>query len=95
MILTIKDALENATSLPVKPFGTDTIEECICYKWYSVSDDGAIAQKRLELRLITFDMAEAEARRQQIINALVPIGDTCKIAGIYDCKLNGGGVEKE
>lgn len=91
MITDIITALDDATSLPIKPLYTDTIENCIVYNYYPTSDDGAVQQARLELRLITNTMANGELYRIKILQALVPIGDNTNIDGIYKCVLNGGG----
>ena len=95
MIRSIITALEKATSLPVKPLDTDTIEDCIVYRIYPNKDDGATSQQKIELRLITETLAEAAVYRKQIIKALVPTGDNQTITGIYKCILNGGGQLKE
>lgn len=81
----------SALSIPVKPLFTDSIEDCIVYTYNSLTDDGATAQKNLELRLITKTYENAEVMRKKIIELLVPIGDSIKIDGIYSCVLNGGG----
>lgn len=92
MITRIISALELATSLPVIPLFTKTIENQIVYNHYPVADNGAKSQQRLQLRLITKTYSEAESYRKQIIGALVPVGDNILIDGITSCELNGGGV---
>ncbi len=91
MIKKIISALEEATSLPVKPVFTTSIGNQIIYNHYPVNDNGAKSLQRLELRLITKTYSEAESYRKQIIGALVPVGDNKLIDGITSCELNGGG----
>lgn len=91
MIKKIITALENATSLPVKPMFTTEIGNQIVYSHYSVLDNGARSQQRLEIRLITTSYSDAESYRKRIIGALVPVGDNILIDGITSCELNGGG----
>ena len=91
MITNIITAWETATGLSVKPFYTTSKSDCIVYNWYSLADDGAVANKKLELRLITSTYANAESKRKKIIECLVPTGDNIKINGLFECVLNGGG----
>lgn len=91
MIRSIISALQTATGLPVKPVFTTELDNQIIYNHYSVLDNGARSQHRLEIRLITHTYSEAESYRKQIIGALVPIGDEILIDGIVACELNGGG----
>lgn len=88
----IISAIETATSLPVKPFGTKTIENCIVYKFNTVTDNGIVAQIRLELNIITKTIAEAASIEAAIKSALVTVGDTKKIAGFNSAAVNGGGT---
>lgn len=93
MILTLLRILEEATNLKAYPLFTDSaIKDCIVYKANVISDDGAKARHRLELRLITHTVSEAERLKPIIINALVNIGDNMKIDGIYEGNMNGGGT---
>lgn len=87
-------ALEAATSLSIKPFGTDAIEDCICYSSYVISDNGAVKQEKLELRLITKTITEAERIKPIIISTLVTVGDNKKL-NYLGCELNGGGTLKD
>lgn len=91
MLKEIIAKLKESTNLPVKPFGTKEIENCIVYTYNPSSDNGALSQSRLELRLITKDIETAETYKKLIINTLVTVGDEQKIDGIYQCNLNGGG----
>lgn len=87
-------AIETATQIPVKPFGTETIEKCICYTIYPISDDGVVAQDRLELRLITNTLSEADELKKAILKILLTIGDTEKY-NYKSCIVNGGGQLKD
>ena len=84
-------ALETATNIAMLPFGTDTVEKsCIVYKNSTISDNGAVRQDKLELRLITHTLAEAEEIKPLILSTLITIGDNSKL-GYLSCELNGGG----
>ena len=87
VIATITSA---AGSIPVKPYGTNTNEEAVCYAFSPISDDGAVSVRRLELRIISRTIAGTEGIRQSLINALVTVGDEPK-NGYLSCYLNGGG----
>lgn len=79
-----------AGELPVKPYGTDINEEAVCYTISPVSDDGAVAIRRLEVRIITRTVALAQKLQSSILSALVTVGDNPK-NGYNSCYLNGGG----
>lgn len=79
-----------AGELPVKPYGTDINEECVCYAFSPISDDGAVAVRRLELRIITRTIAKTEEVRPKILSTLVTVADNPK-HGYLRCYLNGGG----
>lgn len=92
MILKLIRILEEATNLKAYPLFTDSIKDCLVYKANVISDNGAVARHRLELRLITHTVSEAERLKPIIIDALVNIGDNMKIEGIYEGNMNGGGT---
>ena len=94
MIDKILDVIESATSLHPEPFDIDSVRNGITYKYYTSTDDGAVARKRLELTLITLTLEDADKYRKEIINALVTSGDESKLDGIYKCVQNGGGTLK-
>jgi hypothetical protein len=50
-------AIEQATGLPVRPFFSDTIEDCVTYTIVPYSDSGAVAVTKLKLRIITKTLA--------------------------------------
>lgn len=87
--------LEQETNLPVKPFGIDSLDECIIYTMVPQTDDGAVQTWRLELRLITKTLARADELKTKILSALVNKGDSQKINGILNCELNGGGCMED
>lgn len=90
MLPTIIKAIEGVVDIPVRPYGIDNIEEAICYTYDPQTDDGAVATARLEIRIITRDIAKAERLRKSIISALVTVADNPK-NGYNSCRLNGGG----
>lgn len=83
-------AIEQATSLPVRPLFSDTIEDCVTYKIVPHSDNGAVAVTQLELRIITKTLAASQTAKSAILSALVTVGDQSKL-GYNQCYLNGGG----
>lgn len=93
-MIEIINALAAATSLPIKPFGTDNIEDCICYSSYTLSDKGTVRQDKLELRLITKSLADAERLKPIILSTLVTVGDNKKL-NYLGCELNGGGTLRD
>ena len=90
MLAKVIEVLKKTVDVPVHPYGTNIVEECVCYTWSPVSNDGAVENNRLELRLITRTVAKAEQLRKSILSALVTVGDEPK-NGYNSCYLNGGG----
>ena len=94
MITDIVTALKSATSLPVYPFWTDELKECIVYEWTPRSDDGSVQAAQLLVRVKAKDMATAEATAVNVKKALVNIGDGSPVDGLTACEQNGGGTLK-
>lgn len=94
MLKNILGALEAATGIPVKPFGTDSSKDCIIYRWSCQRDDGCLAQYRLELRLITKTVKAAQQNEKKIRRALVDLGDTHRLTGA-SIEQNGGGTLRD
>lgn len=96
MLLKLINALQLATGITLEPFGaTSTSGNHIVYNSYPISDDGAVCQSRLELRLITHSAEQAELLKQKVISAIVTVGDNTEIDGINEVRLNGGGQLKD
>ena len=76
---------------PVKPFGTDTIEDCILYKLIPLNNDGVIEQDRLEITAISTDLLKAQQIIDKVKDALLTIGDAKFNNEILEISLNGGG----
>lgn len=76
---------------PVRPFGTDKIEDCIIYNIVPVSNDGAVQQDRLEITVISKDLLTAQRMLEQVKKVLLTVGDTKFNNDILDISLNGGG----
>ena len=93
MITDIVSALESATKLPVYPFWTDELKECIVYEWTPRSDDGNKQNAQLMVRIKTKTMAAAVEYAQDVKSALISLGDT-QVNGAW-CKQNGGGTLKD
>ena len=79
------DEISGQKPLPLK---TDKAEKCLVYKFWQ----SAAYTYRLELRVIDFTLAGAEAASAAIIKGICNFGDTNKIQGIPSIVLNGGGV---
>ena len=92
MITDIVSALESATKLPVYPFWTDELKECIVYEWTPRSDDGNKQRAQLMIRIKTKTMACAESLATTVKQTLVSLGDEKKNDAW--CKQNGGGTLK-
>ena len=92
MITDIVSALESATKLPVYPFWTDELKECIVYEWTPRSDDGNKQRAQLMIRIKTKTMARAESLATTVKQTLVSLGDEKKNDAW--CKQNGGGTLK-
>lgn len=88
----ILELIKEATGIDAIPIHTESVaNDTICYKDYSLSDDGVISRHRVELRIITKEYARADIIRAQLINALVTRGDDNLTQNILSCALNGGG----
>lgn len=92
MITDIVSALTSATRLPVFPFWTEELKECIVYEWTPRSDDGNKQVAQLMVRIKTKTMADAETYAVAVKSALISLGDT-QANGAW-CKQNGGGTLK-
>ena len=92
MITDIVSALESATKLPVYPFWTDELKECIVYEWTPRSDDGNKQRAQLMIRIKTKPMARAESLATTVKQTLISLGDEKKNDAW--CKQNGGGTLK-
>ena len=90
-MIRIINELDNVLSVPLLPFETNKIQDCVCYKYYCDGDNGAVAQYRLELRIISKTVARATDIRNEILQALVTVADNEKL-GYKSCELNGGGT---
>lgn len=87
-MLRVLKEIEAATGLKPIPLQTNKAEKCIVYKSWQT----AAFAYRLELRVIDFSLAGAEATTAVIIQAINSTGDVNKIVGIPSIVLNGGGV---
>lgn len=76
---------------PLRPFGTETIENCIVYNLVPLTGDGVKEQSRLEITVISRGMQEGLAILEQIKSVLLTLGDEPLTSGILSVALNGGG----
>ena len=93
MITNLVSALTSATKLPVYPFWTDELKECIVYEWTPRSDDGSKQSAQLMVRIKTKTMARAESIAKTVKSILISVGDE-KMNDAW-CKQNGGGTLKD
>jgi len=91
MIITTLYNVLISLGYPVKPFGTDTIEDCILYKLVPVTCDGIIQQDRLEITAISTNLLTAQQILEDIKSVLLTVGDTQFNDDILEISLNGGG----
>jgi len=91
MIITTLYKILLSLGYPVKPYATDTIEDCILYKLVPVSNDGVKQQDRLEITVISTNLLTAQQMIEKIKCALLTIGDTQFNNDILEISLNGGG----
>lgn len=84
-------AIKDATSIAPQAFQTDKVgQPAITYSFYRASDNGAVAQYRLQVRVFGRTMKEAIELEQKITDSLVTVGDERR----FDCTIesNGGGT---
>lgn len=82
--------IEEATAIAPRAFQTDKVgEPSIVYSFYRASDNGAVAQYRLQLRVFGRTMSEAAELEQKASKALITVGDETS----FGCSIesNGGG----
>ena len=87
-MLRVLNKINEITNLKPIPLKTTKAEKCIVYKFWQT----AAYTYRLELRVIDFTMAEAEATAAAITKNICNFGDSNKISGIPSIVLNGGGI---
>lgn len=87
-MLRVLNKIEEMTEMKPIPLKTTEAEKCIVYKFWQT----AAYTYRLELRVIDFTLAGAEATSAAIIKAICDFGDSNKIDRIPSIVLNGGGV---
>lgn len=94
-MLNVISKIKEATGLNVYAFAAPRVEECVVYKYTSISDDGVTERARLEVRVIAFTLAEAIEIEKAIKQSLLFKGDGSKIQGIVKIDSNGGGCLEE
>lgn len=97
-LFALKPVIEDALAplhMPLKPIGTEEIEDCVCYIIYTEEDNGAVRQDRLELRIISFDLDTIYKTENALKNALISIGDNKKISKFESIAVDGGGLFKD
>lgn len=98
VLINLINAIETALTplnLPLKPFGTFEVEDCVCYTFYNENDNGCVRNDRLELRVIAYQMDTLFEAETAIKQALVSVGDIGKISGIKSIEENGGGLMQD
>lgn len=83
-------AIEDATGIAPKAFQTDEVgKPAIVYSYYRATDNGAVAQWRLQVRVFGRTMREAVETEEKVSDALVTLGDDTR----FGCSIesNGGG----
>ncbi|MBM6776024.1 hypothetical protein H7U34_01840 [Collinsella tanakaei] len=83
-------AIKDATSIAPQAFQTDSVgKPAITYSFYRATDNGAVAQWRLQVRVFGRNMREAVEIEEKLSDALVTLGDETR----FGCSIesNGGG----
>ena len=91
MILSEILSLLEPLGYPLRPFGTEVIENCIVYNFIPVSSDRVKEQNRLEITVISKDVKQGLNILEEVKNALLTFGDEQKTDNILEIALNGGG----
>lgn len=79
---------------PVKPFGTDEIEDCIVYNFIPLTSDKIKEQNRLEITVISKSMSDGLKTLEDVKGLLLTQGDEQLTDSILNVALNGGGSLK-
>lgn len=83
-------AIKDATGVAPKAFQTKSVgKPAITYSFYRATDNGAVAQWRLQVRVFGRTMREAVELEEKVSDALVTVGDETR----FGCSIesNGGG----
>ena len=76
---------------PLRPYGSEEIEDCIVYNFVPVSSDKIKEQNRLEITVIALSVGKGLEMLEEIKEALLTLGDQNKTDNILEISLNGGG----
>ena len=76
---------------PIKPFGTETIENCIVYNFVTLTSDKVKEQNRLEITIISKSMSDGLKILEGVKEILLTRGDEQLTDRILSIALNGGG----
>ena len=93
MVTSIVKILKEVTSLNVYPVASPyPKEECIVYKYYTISDNGAKEQVRFEIRIIAKSLSKVEDLDKKIRQAFFKVGAGSKIPKATNIEIYGGGL---
>lgn len=93
MVTSIVKILKEVTSLNVYPVASSyPKEECIVYKYYTISDNGAKEQIRFEIRIIAKSLSKVEDLDRKIRQAFFKVGAGSKIPKATNIEIYGGGL---
>ncbi len=95
MILELVKTIKDATKLNVYAFAAPRVEQCVVYNYTPLSDNGAKATARVEVRVIAFTLAEALEIKSKVLNALMAAGDGSKLKQVTKLEVSGGGSLEE
>lgn len=91
MILDEIIVLLKALGYPVKPYGSEKIEDCIIYNFVPLTSDKIKEQSRLEITVITKSMGDGLEILEGVKEILLTRGDEQLTDNILNVALNGGG----
>lgn len=93
MVANIVKILKEVTSLNIYPVASPNAkEECIVYKYYTISDNGAKEQVRFEIRIIAKSLSKVEDLDKKIRQAFFKVGAGSKIPKATNIEIYGGGL---
>lgn len=93
MVANIVKILKEVTSLNIYPVASPNAkEECIVYKYYTISDNGAKEQVRFEIRIIAKSLSKVEDLDKKIRQAFFKVGAGSKIPRATNIEIYGGGL---
>lgn len=75
----------------IYPFGLgSTVEECVLYEFYTVSDNGKRAIDALTVKVIAYNLDKALTLQERVKGLILTLGNTPLTLNILKVEQNGG-----